>query len=119
MSKKNYTNYNSMSSNVEPEVVVEPAVEETVEEVVKVETTEDVVEAVEEPTVNVPVYAYVDKCEKLNVRKNPSKTADIACVIPAKSTVTIDMSKSTNDWYSVCTAAGIEGFCMKNFLTIK
>lgn len=118
MSRKNYTNYNNMSSNTEPEkVVVEPAVDVT-EKMVE-ETTVDVTEEVVTEPENKPVYAYVDNCEKLNIRKNPNKNADVRCVIPAKTEVTIDLAKSTVDWYSVCTASGIEGFCMKNFLTIK
>lgn len=117
MSKKNYTNYNNMSVNAEP--VVEPVVEETVVEpaiMVEEPVAEVEPEVIVEP---VPVYGYVDKCEKLNVRKSPTKHADAVCVIPAKTEVMIDTDKSTNDWYSVRTAAGVEGFCMKNFITIK
>ena len=24
-----------------------------------------------------------------------------------------------NDWYAVCTVAGIEGFCMKKFIAVR
>lgn len=119
MSKKNYTNYNNMSANAES-VVNTPIMNEPIEEVAVEEVVEPVVEAepevAAEPT---PVYGFVDKCEKLNVRKSPTKHADAVCVIPAKTEVMIDTDKSTNDWYSVRTAAGVEGFCMKNFITIK
>lgn len=123
MSKKNYTNYNNMSNNPEPVVeksfMNEPI--EEVEEVTEAVATTDPIEApevVEEPEVKT-VYGYVDKCEKLNIRKRPSKNAEVVCVAPAKSEVMIDTDKSTNDWFSVRTAAGIDGFCMKNFITIK
>lgn len=30
-----------------------------------------------------------------------------------------DMGDSNDDWYAVCTAAGIEGFCMKKFVAVR
>jgi hypothetical protein len=31
----------------------------------------------------------------------------------------IDEKESTEEFYKVCTAAGIEGFCMKKFIAIQ
>lgn len=118
MSRKNYTNYSN--SNVKPEPVDSPVEEVTVEPTVEVEEPVDLpVEEVVEPEPAKPVYGFVDKCEKLNVRKNPSKLSDVLCTVSAKSEVLINTDNSTNDWYNVRTAAGVEGFCMKNFITLK
>lgn len=126
MSRKNYTNYSNVKSNstpVEEKPIMNESVEEVVADVVETEV-EETVETVEAPEVVVeesaePVYGVVDKCEKLNIRKNPNKNSEPVCVVPAKTELMIDSDKSTSDWYSVRTAAGVEGFCMKNFITIK
>lgn len=60
----------------------------------------------------------VSGCGKLNIRKEPSATAEILCEVANKSELVIDPNKSTDDWYSVCTPAGVEGFCMKQFVTL-
>lgn len=109
MSKKNYTNYSKPKT-----VEVEPAVEETNVEEIKEETvieTEDKVE-------NAVITGKVVDCNKLRVRESASTDADVICEITAGAEVTIDEVNSTNDFYKVCTAAGAEGFCMKNFIEI-
>ena len=127
--KNKYTNYNNKfqgsREKVKPvdeaaviestEEAIEEAVEETVEE--SVETIEEVAEeTVEEPTTTVGL---VDCKNKLNVRKLPKKDASVVCEIPNGSKVQVDLEKSTLEWYHVVTSAGIEGFCMKNFIAIR
>lgn len=97
---------------VEPEVEVESEVEPVVEPEVE-PVVEPEVEA-EPDTVGV-----VSDCTHLNIRKGANKSASIISVIPAGTEVKIDLKKSNRDWYKVCTAFGIEGFCMKEYITIK
>ena len=76
----------------------------------------------EEPVVETPipeVVGVVTGCSRLNVRAKPDTDASVVCVIPKSSEVTIDESESTEDFYKVCTAAGAEGFCMKEFIELK
>ena len=35
------------------------------------------------------------------------------------SEVEIDLGNSTDDFYKICTASGAEGYCQKEFITIK
>lgn len=63
--------------------------------------------------------AVVTGCERLNVRETPDKDANVLTTIQAGSEVMIDMAASTTDFYKVCTAVGIEGFCMKQYITIR
>lgn len=122
--KKNYTNYNNkfQGSRVEvkpvDEAVVEPVIdeEEVVEETIEAAEEEVMEETIEEPATSVGI---VDCKNKLNVRKHPNKDAAVLCEIPNGSSVQIDLEKSTLEWYHVITPAGIEGFCMKNFVAIK
>lgn len=83
-------------TEVTNEVVVEPSVEEM-------------------PKVAMGVLL---NCEKLNVRTEPNKEADVVLVANSKTEFVIDESNSTEDWFSVRTAAGIEGFCMKKFVAV-
>lgn len=74
------------------------------------------VETVETVTLPKTVDGVVTGCSKLNVRANPTITADVVCVMEAMSEVEIDVEKSTFEWFHVCTAAGIEGYCMRKFV---
>ena len=58
------------------------------------------------------VIGVVTDCLKLNIREKPTKDSRVV-------TVEIDMGDSNDDWYAVCTAAGIEGFCMKKFVAVR
>lgn len=124
MSNKNYKNYNNINSTKPAEEVTPEAapVEVEVKEEVKVEPT-PAVEVKPEPTpapVAKPqpkqVTGIVSGCIKLNVRKEPSKDAEIIAVINEGSEVVINRIKSTVEFFSVCTAAGVEGYCMKKFI---
>ena len=55
---------------------------------------------------------------KLNVREEPSTDAAIVCEVAKSTELIIDESGSTDDFYKICTAAGIEGFCMKKFVSV-
>ena len=69
-----------------------------------------------EPEPEETIIGIVTDCMKLNIRVEPSVDASVICEVPALSKLMIDRSKSTGDWWSVCTETGIEGFCMKKFV---
>lgn len=83
--------------------------------------SEPEVVAEEVTTIEAPktIVGNVSGCKKLNVRLEPSATAIVIDEINVGSRVTINPVGSTNDWYKVRTEAGIEGFCMKKFVTVK
>lgn len=130
MSKHNYSQYSNKNSNnnertprpnpkpvtlevaeVKPVVIhEEPVVTPTpviMEETVKTVTLPETVEGV------------VVNCGKLNVRENPSVDAEVVCVLDAMSEIEINISKSTKDWFHVCTAIGVEGYCMRKFIDAR
>jgi hypothetical protein len=99
-------NYRKMST--EPEVDQTPVTEpETFEEEVQEEIKPE------------PVVGVVSGCGKLNIRKEPSLSGEVVYEALLKSELVIDLDKSTDEWYSVCAPAGIEGFCMKKFVELK
>ena len=115
MSKnRNYFNmYNKNNNNVQAEET--PAVEEAVVEApVEIEAAEEVAE--ETKPEKVLKDGVVVNCAKLNVRKAPSKNADILGVIARYDDVKVDMEESTEDFYKVFTEAGVEGYCVKTFI---
>ena len=83
-----------------------------------VETVENIIEEVEE-TKPEPKIGIVTDCIKLNVRKNPDPNAEIVCEVSAATDLMIDEEQSTDTFYKVFTAAGVEGYCMKRFVAIK
>lgn len=98
MTKRNY-------SKMSKKPAIEPVAEQVVEE-----TTETHAE---------PVIGKVVKCGKLNIRKEPNISAGIICEVSLNSELMIDLDNSTEEWFSVCTAAGSDGFCMKKFVDLR
>ena len=126
MSKHNYSQYSDKKHKnhnnaqvVEPVEFTEPEIKMVVEQSDTAE--KPVVDLVEETveTVALPktVIGIVNNCSKLNVRVAPYISAGVVCVLDAKTEVEIDVSQSTDDWFHVTTAAGIEGYCMRKFVT--
>lgn len=125
MSKKNYGNYfkaESVSSEEAtriPTDIKTPRVPIVEQESVSVEPEmEEVVEPTPEPA-PAPVYGTVTDCSKLNIRTNPHTQSEVLCKVDAGAQLTIDLNKSTTEWYKVCTASGVEGYCMKKFVALK
>ena len=100
--RTNYTNYSSKKPNDEPQNSIADEVTETAEVTVSVKETNPV--------------GVVVGCEKLNVRKEPSINSEVVFQFPCNMEVEIFVDKSTEDWFYVCNAAGIEGFCMKKYI---
>lgn len=65
------------------------------------------------------VIGVVTDCLKLNIREKPSMDSKVVTVVTCLDELEIDMGDSNDDWYAVCTAAGIEGFCMKKFVAVR
>lgn len=72
-------------------------------------------------TVTLPevVEGSVINCAKLNVRAEPNINAEIVCVLDVMSEIEIDVSKSTSEWLKICTATGIDGYCMRKFVDAR
>ena len=119
------------SSNKVNETVEQ--VEETVNEVEESineteETTEEVTEEVTEPDVIVPgiennvenneVIGKISGFEKLYVRKEASKDSEPVGIVTDKDDLSIDIARSTDDFYKVITSNGLEGYCVKEFVKI-
>lgn len=60
----------------------------------------------------------VTNCFDLNVRKEPSKSADVLTIIRVGTTVEI-LDDSNVDWYQVRINPYTIGFCMKEFIDKK
>lgn len=64
------------------------------------------------------IFGVVTDCAKLNVRKAPDVTAPIICTIPRNAEVEVLFEESTDEFYKVLTASGVEGFCMAKYIAI-
>lgn len=122
MSKHNYSQYSKKNDNkiveekkpIQPievvnEVIPEPVIAEPVAEV-KMEPKREVETRVKGAVVN---------CAKLNVREKPNTDANILAVLDNGAEVVIDTARSTHEWVKITTAVGIEGFCMRKFVSAK
>ena len=115
MSNHNYSQYSS-KKNKKNKVESVEAVEVLPVEPTETAEVEMVVETVETVELPAAVTGVVTNCVKLNVRVKPSIDADVACVLDAKATVTIDVDKSNSEWFKVTTDTGVDGYCMKKYV---
>ena len=136
MSNKHYTQYSKFNSEEtilinNPELEVEDTVEEKVDEPIDGQIVIPEVEpivpepVIPEPIIPEPVvesenrkFGKVSNCKKLNIRKLPSRDAEIVSELIEGSEVMIDEKESTTLFYKICTEHGIEGYCMKDFIKV-
>lgn len=98
--KKNGTNIKS------DDAVVTPKVDEVIE---TPKADEEITESI--------LWGKVTNCNKLNVRKQPNTDGVVIAVVDKNTAITIDLSKSTDEWYSV-VIGNTSGYCMKKYVTI-
>ena len=123
MSSKHYTQYSKFSGEEsmltnDPELEVkEEIIEEPIEGQTVISEVEPIIpEPVAEPEIR--KFGQVSGCKKLNVRKLPSRDAEIVSELVSGSEVMIDEKASTALFYKICTEHGIDGYCMKDYITV-
>ena len=129
MSNKHYTQYSKFSGEEpmlvnDPELKIEDTVEEKVDEPIEgqIVIPEVEPEPVSDPEPSVEPenrkFGKVSNCKKLNIRKLPSRDAEIVSELIEDSEVMIDEKESTALFYKICTEHGIDGYCMKDYITV-
>ena len=103
----------ALEADAEQEPIIDPVVE------AKAEQAQEIVEESQEVEEAVPTVGFVDNCERLRVRKESNVDSEELCIINKLSEVVIDLDNSTDYFYKVTTSEGVEGYCMKKFITIK
>lgn len=87
------------------------------------ENTATVETPVASPTPEAPakkdVLGVVAGCSSLLIREKPDKSASIVAAVTVGSELMVDHENSANGFYKVCNAAGIEGYCMKQYVNLK
>ena len=103
----------AVEADAEQEPIMAPVVE------AEAEQAQEIVEESQEVEEAVPTVGFVDNCGCLRVRKESNVDSEELCIINKLSEVVIDLDNSTDYFYKVTTSEGVEGYCMKKFITIK
>ena len=103
----------AVEADAEQEPIIDPVVE------AEVEQAQEIVEESQKVEEAVQTVGFVDNCECLRVRKESNVDSEELCIINKLSEVVIDLDNSTDYFYKVTTSEGVEGYCMKKFITIK
>ena len=74
---------------------------------------------VEDKVEKKPLRGITTKTFLLNVRKEPNIDSEIIYRLDYSSLVMIDEENSTDEWYKIRTLNNIEGYCMKEYITLK
>ena len=117
---------NEVNETVEQEEGTINEVEESTKETE--ETTEEVTEEVTDQEVIVPsidnnvenneIIGKINGFKNLYVRKEASKDSEPVGIVTDKDDLSIDVARSTDDFYKVITSNGLEGYCVKEFVKI-
>ena len=108
-----YRNFSNVTNSFDvDEEKIETVDEETIEEL---DAEEAEVADFDDDTMATGV---VDR-DKIYLRHDPSKDALSLDVLERDEELLIDFSKSTDEWYNVCTATGQEGYVMKELLKVE
>ena len=126
-------NVNEIINNTE-EIVTPETVEEVLETTVKtavepnenkegtIEVTENVEEVLETPEIEIieatPIIGRICGFSKLYVRSEANRESEPVGTVDDKEDLIIDLENSTEDFYKVRTAAGIDGYCVKSNVKI-
>lgn len=69
-----------------------------------------------------PIRGIVTDCLRLSIRKRPESFSrpwnQVLAIIPALTWVTVDLDKSTDEFYKIQTDDGFEGFCRRRNIAI-
>ena len=109
----NTMNYNKISTEkvkAESTIVSEEVVAET-----PIVETDD---SAPQVTMSNPIGVVVG-CDKLNVRKYADIKSDVVVVIAKDSEVEIFEDSSTDDFFSIVTSDGVNGYCMKKYISVN
>lgn len=126
MSHKYNQYYNHQKPENKPEETVEQELDTTnnlEDQTQDVENeANDTEKNIQQPEIEAPaelLEGNVTNCIKLNIRKEPNIKAAIVCEVALNTLLAIDPDKSNNEWLSVTTDTGINGFCMAKYVNIK
>jgi uncharacterized protein YgiM (DUF1202 family) len=106
-----------MSKNHKQHAEKKVAVVEPIEKIDTVVEDPTPVEPEAEPATE--IIGFVSNCERLNIRKESNINAKVVQVVDANNQLAINLEKSTDEWFHVCTEIGTEGFCMKKYVTVN
>ena len=58
-------------------------------------------------------------CLRLHIFEKPSVDSEVVCKLRYLTELEVDLEASTEGFYKVYTAIGAEGFCLKEFVTLR
>ena len=65
------------------------------------------------------VIGVVTNCQNLNVRVEPNTDAEIVSIIKDGDEVTVFTEESTDEFFKINTLAGVEGYSMCSYISLK
>lgn len=116
--KHNYTQYSNKNhaSNMNEKTEDTPNLKTPEVKMDNVPAVKLVDEQVKTVVLPKTVEGMVVGCARLNVRAEANLFSDVICTLNAQSEIEINVEKSDNEWFYICTASGLEGYCMRKYV---
>lgn len=117
-------NYHEFSNELNDFVPVEKTVEVEADEISALDFAEaasddELVEAEETEDVNDSLVEAKVGESRCYLRAEPSKDSEDLAILEPGDELLIDVSKSNDEWFNVCTASGKEGYVMLYLVVIS
>jgi uncharacterized protein YgiM (DUF1202 family) len=61
----------------------------------------------------------VATCLRLHIHSEPNLESEIVCKVRYLTEVEIDLENSTEEFYKVSIAIGAEGYCLRDYVTVR
>lgn len=55
-------------------------------------------------------------CVNTEILYEPKPYSEIKCLVNSLTDIIVDIDKSTEEYYFICTSSGIEGFCHRKYV---
>lgn len=96
-----------------------PATEEEIVDVPTEVEAEQEAESTVDPVTIKTCRGVVAGCRKLNIRAKADRNAAVVCTVNSGTEVIVNEQESTDEFYMIYIASGIEGFCVKQYISIQ
>ena len=109
----------AIASDIKPTTVAELEAKTQIASNIPTPEVKMVKETVETVALPATAEGFVVDCARLNVRAEANINSEVVYVLDSMSEIEVDMSKSTNEWLHICTASGVEGYCMRKYVEVR
>ena len=64
-------------------------------------------------------FGIVANCDQLDIFEEPDESSSVVTTLREHAEVMVDSDELEGKFYKICTAAGVEGYCLKRYIAFN